>query len=145
MGLHDWSHDNRAEMAQGWITSGDTVAEAAAAAGCGRPVEAAASVARYNDGCATGVDPLGRDPATLIPLDQPPFHCVPLWAGGSNTSGGPRRDEHARVLDAFGQPIPGLYGAGELGQVLGMRYPGDGGNLSDALRFGQIAAAHALR
>ena len=34
--------------------------------------------------------------------------------GGSNTTGGPRRDRHSHILDALGDPIPGLYGAGEL-------------------------------
>ncbi|WP_420638862.1 FAD-binding protein [Candidatus Poriferisocius sp.] len=80
----------------------------------------------------------------MVAIEQPPFHCVPLWPGGSNTTGGPRRDRHGRILDAFGQPIPGLYGAGELGQATGLLYPGDGSNLSEAFCFGQISVEHAL-
>ena len=144
VGLHSWSEDNTAEMARGWISSGASVEEAAAGAGCGDPEAAARSVAAHNEACAAGVDPLGRPAATLVPLDRPPFHCVKLWAGGSNTSGGPRRSPRAEILDPFGVPVPGLYGAGELGQVLGLRYPGDGGNLSDAFCFGQIAAEQAI-
>jgi succinate dehydrogenase/fumarate reductase flavoprotein subunit len=49
------------------------------------------------------------------------------------------------VLDPFGRPIPGLFAAGELGQAMGLLYPADGGNLSEALCFGQIAADSALR
>ena len=102
-------------------------------------------MAEYNAACATGADRYGRGPATLVPLSTPPYYCVPLWPGGSNTSGGPRRDEYARVLDTYGKPIPGLYAAGELGQAVGLRYPSDGSNLSEALCFGQIAAQTAVK
>ena len=144
VGLYDWSADNTREVARGWIATGGTPQEAAAAAGCADPEEAGRSVAAYNAGCAAGDDAFGRDPATLVPLDQPPFACVPLWAGGSNTSGGPRRDASARILDVHGEPIPGLFGAGELGQVLGLLYPADGSNLSDAFVFGRLAAETSL-
>ena len=79
-----------------------------------------------------------------MPLDSPPYYCVELWPGGPNTSGGPRRNEHAQVIDVFGDPIPGLYEAGELGEAVGALYPANGANLSDALCFGRIAAEHAL-
>ena len=144
VGLYTWSADNAAEIATGWIRSGDTVEAAARAAGVRDPVAAAATVREYNAACARGADPFGRPVETLLPLDHPPFYCVPLWPGGSNTSGGPRRDELARVLDVYGTPIPGLFTAGELGQPMGLRYPADGSNLSEALCFGQIAAEHAL-
>ena len=48
------------------------------------------------------------------------------------------------MIDPFGRPIQGLYAAGELGQVSGLLYPGDGSNLSEALCFGQITVEHAL-
>jgi succinate dehydrogenase/fumarate reductase flavoprotein subunit len=67
-----------------------------------------------------------------------------LYPGGSNTSGGPRRNEHAQVVDVHGEPIPGLYEAGELGEPVGLLYPSNGGNISDCACFGQIAAEHAL-
>jgi succinate dehydrogenase/fumarate reductase flavoprotein subunit len=145
VGLYTWSADNAAEIATGWICSGDTVEAAARAAGVRDPVAAAATVREYNAACARGADPFGRPVDTMLPLEHPPFYCVPLWPGGSNTSGGPRRDELARVLDVYGTPIPGLFTAGELGQPMGLRYPADGSNLSEALCFGQIAAEHALR
>jgi succinate dehydrogenase/fumarate reductase flavoprotein subunit len=80
----------------------------------------------------------------MVPLDQPPYYCVPLYPGGSNTSGGPRRDERARVLGVDGEPIPGLLAAGELGSPMALLYPADGSNLSEAMCFGQIAAETAL-
>jgi succinate dehydrogenase/fumarate reductase flavoprotein subunit len=144
VGLYDWSEDNRREIAQGWIVEGATIAEAAAAAGVLDPEVAAATVAAYNCACTNGEDPLGRPPDTMVALDEPPYYCVPLYPGGSNTSGGPRRDAAARVLGVEGSPIPGLFAAGELGSPMAQLYPADGSNLSEALCFGQIAAETAL-
>ncbi len=144
VGLYDWSEDNRREIAQGWIAEGATIADAAAAAGVLDPSRAAATVAAYNSACADGEDPLGRPADTLVALDQPPYYCVPLYPGGSNTSGGPRRDAAARVLGVERNPIPGLFAAGELGSPMAQLYPADGSNLSEALCFGQIAAETAL-
>ncbi len=144
VGIHRWSHDNSDEIDRGWISKGDTIDEAAAAAGVLDPEQAAAEIRAYNIACETGVDALGRPVESLVPIDTPPFYCVPLWAGGSNTSGGPRRDANGRVLNAFGSPIPGLYAAGELGQAMGLMYPADGSNISEALCFGRLAAEAAV-
>jgi succinate dehydrogenase/fumarate reductase flavoprotein subunit len=144
VGLYDWSADNSAEIDSGWIARGATPAEAAAAAGLDAPDAVARTVAAYDAACAAGTDPLGRGAETLVPLDAPPYYCVPLYPGGSNTSGGPRRDAAGCVLDPFGDPVPGLYAAGELGQPVGMLYPADGANLSEAFCFGRIAATSAL-
>jgi succinate dehydrogenase/fumarate reductase flavoprotein subunit len=144
VGLYDWSPDNAAEIERGWIGRGATPEEAAAAVGMTDPSALARTVADYNVGCAAGTDAFGRTATTLVPLTAP-YYCVPLYPGGSNTSGGPRRDAGARVLDPFGAPIPGLFAAGELGQPVGMVYPADGANLSEAFCFGQIAAETALR
>lgn len=144
VGLYDWSPDNVKEIEADWIHRGDSIAAAARAAGLKDAERAADTVREYNLACQRGADPLGRPPETMVPLDTPPFYCVRLWPGGSNTSGGPRRDERSRVIDVFGRPVPGLFAAGELGQPLGLRYPADGANLSEALCFGQIAAETAL-
>ncbi|MCY3575709.1 MAG: FAD-binding protein [bacterium] len=147
VGLYDWSDDNSAEVEQGWIATGDTITKAAIAAGMTGEAahQAASTVAAYNQSCGNGEpDPWGRPADTMVPIDEPPYYCVVLWPGGSNTTGGPRRDRHGRILDAFGNPISGLYGAGELGQASGLLYPSDGSNLSEALCFGQIAVEHAL-
>jgi succinate dehydrogenase/fumarate reductase flavoprotein subunit len=142
-GTYAWSGDNRAELGRGWIAVGRTVAEAGRAAGILDANEAERSVDAYNATCRAGSDPFGRPSDTLVPLDAPPFYCVALYPGGSNTCGGPRRDERARVLDPFGEPLRGLYAAGELGEPFGQLYPSSGSNLSEALCFGQIAAETA--
>lgn len=142
--LHDWSEDNQAEIDRGWIFQGDSIVEAARAAGMADPEAAARTVAEYNAACTSGSDPLGRPAETLQPILEPPFYCVPLYPGGSNTTGGPRRDEQARVMHVHGGVIPGLFAAGELGQASGLIYPADGSNISEALCFGQVAARAAL-
>jgi succinate dehydrogenase/fumarate reductase flavoprotein subunit len=144
VGLYDWSDDNRREVEAGWIAEGADIAAAAAAAGVDDPGAAAATVAAYNEACEAGEDPFGRPAETMVPLDSPPFYCVPLYPGGSNTSGGPRRDGRSRVLGVGGAPIPGLFCAGELGSPMALLYPADGSNLSEAFCFGQIAAETAL-
>ena len=144
VGLYDWSPDNFAEIERGWIGAGATVADAAETVGMPDAEAAARCVAEYNADCAAGLDAFGRPPDTLVPLDSPPYYCVPLYPGGSNTCGGPRRDARSRVLDPYDTPIPGLYAAGELGQPVGMLYPADGANLSEAFCFGRIAAGAAL-
>jgi len=143
VGVYDWSADNSQEIAHGWISRGDTIAEAARAAGVDDPQQVEAELRAYNRSCETKSDPYGRPSASLVPL-QPPFYCVKLYPGGTNTLGGPRRNENAQIVDPFGDPIPGLYGAGELGGAMGALYPAAGSSISDALCFGRIAGRHAV-
>jgi hypothetical protein len=137
-GAHSWSADNRAELERGWIQQGTSVAEVAERVGLEDPAAAERTVRAHNDGCTRAEDEFGRPRESLVPLDSPPFYAIPLFPGASNTSGGPRRNERAQVLDPFGEPIPGLYGAGELGQAIAHLYPSPGASLSDALCFGRI-------
>ena len=143
VGYYYWSPGSEEEIARGWIKRGNSIEEVAAAAGVD-PAGAAREIKEYNGACRAGKDRFGRPANTMIPLDSPPYYCLPLYPGGSNTSGGPRRNEHAQVVDVFGEPIPGLYEAGELGEPVGLLYPSNGGNISDCACFGQIAAEQAL-
>src|SRR5262249_48031303 len=121
-GLYTWSPDNKAEIDRGWIVQGSTIEDVAERGGILDVEAAVRTIREYNEACASGHDPFGRAPETLVPLDTPPFYCMPMWPGGPNTCGGPRRDERARVVDVFGAPIPGLCAAGELGQPIGRFY-----------------------
>ena len=145
VGLVEWSTDNSAEIERGWIHRGESIEEAARAAGVLDPEGAASTVAAFNETCRRGSDPRGRPAETLVPLDSPPYYCVPLYPGGSNTCGGPRRDRCGRVIDVYGEPIEGLYAAGELGESVGLLYPSNGANLSEAFCFGQLAVERMLR
>lgn len=137
-----WSNDNLAEIERGWIKRADTIAGLAEQ--CGVPQDALVeTMERYNQSCRDGVDPeFGRSPDGLVPIEHAPFYGIEARPCLLNTQGGPRRDTQARVLDAFGAPIPGLYAAGELGSIWSALYPG-GGNVSEALIFGRIAGREA--
>jgi succinate dehydrogenase/fumarate reductase flavoprotein subunit len=82
---------------------------------------------------------------TLGPLDTPPFYAVRVDIGCMGTKGGPRTDADGQVLDVDGEPIRGLYAAGNtMAGVTGMAYGGAGGTIGPALVFGHRAARHAL-
>ncbi|WP_372717389.1 FAD-dependent oxidoreductase [Immundisolibacter sp.] len=127
-----------------------------------------ASVARFNDLARQGKDDdfgRGESPtdqffhtlyrlpgqhnefpdATLHPLaDTGPYHAIILCAGVLDTKGGPVIDTHSRVLDGYGEPIAGLYGAGNcIAAPAGQAYWSAGATIGAALVFGALAGQHA--
>ena len=139
---YQWSDDNAAEVAKGWIKAGDTPAALAVELGLD-PAALERTVDAYNRACAERHDEaLGRSPDTLKPLARPPFYGAALWPSLFNTQGGPRRNARGQVLNAWGHPIKGLYSAGELGSMWSQNYPG-AGNLTEVLAFGRIAGRNA--
>lgn len=152
-----WSDDNSEEVDKGWMVQADTIAELAEKMG----VDADAlttTVDKWNSDIEAGEDTLfGRpienvkntaylaqdnDQKSSAPLDTPPFYAVKQYPTLLNTQGGPRRNDQAQVLDAFGEPIARLYSAGELGSLWGLIYQGAGNN-AESLVFGRIAGANA--
>src|SRR3546814_2967634 len=91
-GQYAWSNDNRTEIEMGWIKEAESAEEAARLAGCLDPERAAATIDAYNAACASGEDEFGRPTSSLVPIDQPPYYCVPVYPGGATTNGGPRSD-----------------------------------------------------
>jgi len=80
---------------------------------------------------------------TLAPIVTAPFYAMPIYGGDIGTNGGLVTDPYARVLDAQGQPIPGLYACGNnAASVMGESYPGAGVTLGPAMTFGYVAARH---
>ena len=91
------------------------------------------------------VRPAGELPFALPAspkLVEPPFVAVRVYAAVTHTIGGLRIDERARVLDADGRPVPGLYAAGA--DAGGIFTGGYGSGLAAALVYGRIAAETAL-
>jgi succinate dehydrogenase/fumarate reductase flavoprotein subunit len=139
-----WSDDNLAEIEKGWIVKADTLPELAARLGipAGKLEK---TVALYNRYSAAGEDEqFGRDPATLIPLQEPPYYAFTSGPILCWSNGGPRRNEHSQVLSLSGEPIAGLYAAGTVSSTYS--WCKDGGfHIADALAFGRIAGRHAAQ
>lgn len=73
-------------------------------------------------------------------IETPPFYAVPAVQGVVDLIGGVRINENAQALDTMGQPIPGLFVAGE---DSGRPYTVEHGGLSYGLTFGRIAGRSA--
>ena len=78
-----------------------------------------------------------------LPIDTPPYLAIPVTGGITFTFGGLKCDTSARVIDTRGQPLPGLYAAGEpMGEFFYDNYPGATSVIRGCV-FGRIAGAHA--
>lgn len=133
---------------------GDTLAQLAQRIGV--PADALeATVREYNaacpqdgewrplelDGLATrGLNPPKSNWAT--PLAEGPYHAYPIISSNVFTFGGLKTDPEARVVDGDGEPMPGLYAAGEIVGLYYRNYTGATSVLK-GLVFGRIAGAHA--
>lgn len=130
-------------VAQGDIVEAPTLVELAELTGM---TYLADTVDIYNRYCAEGLDEaFRRDPATLLPFGDGPYYAIKMNVRGIlNTQGGPVRSARAEVVDVWGEPIPHLYSAGELGGVTAHDYQG-GGNIAECLVFGRIAGKNAAQ
>ncbi len=137
-----WSNDNQAEIEAGFLSQAATVPDLAGAIGAEADM-LAETIERWNGFCAQGRD-LDHDrlPATMMPIKTPPYTFGQLWPLCANTQGGPVHDERQRVLTPYGEPIPGLYSAGELGSLFGHLYI-SGGNLAECFIGGKRAGIEA--
>ena len=52
-----------------------------------------------------------------MPIRTPPYIYGKIWPIVSNTQGGPVHDAEQRIIDVYGEPIPRLYAAGEMGSA----------------------------
>jgi 3-oxosteroid 1-dehydrogenase len=83
----------------------------------------------------------------MFPIaESGPYYAVILIGATYETRSGPLINSDGQVLDHAGEPIPGLYGAGDcVASVFGQSYPGGGANIGPALVFGYRAGVHAVR
>jgi 3-oxosteroid 1-dehydrogenase len=143
-----------------WVPCADTPRALAERLGVA-PAALEETLHAFNAGAREGVDPqFGRgesgwvrrqagDAASarnpnLGTVEEPPFYGVELVPSGT-AAGGLTADEHGRVIHVRGEPIPGLYGAGNVCAVTeyGVGYQA-GLSLASGMTFGYLAAVHAL-
>ncbi len=139
---YSWSEDNMAEVEMGLIKKADTVEELAEIIGADAAI-LQASLDRWNALVRDHKDAdFGRPPGTMASVKEPPFYVGEVWPVVSNTQGGPIHNTRQQIIDVFGDPIPRLYAAGELGSAFGYLYL-SGANLSECLITGKIAGREA--
>lgn len=146
-------------LKSGYLMKGNTVEQLAQNVGID-PAAFADTISRFNSDVPTGTDTeFGRgstaynrfhgDPRVkpnpcLAPISKGPFYAVRVIPGSIGTFSGIKTDRNSRVVDENGQPIPGLYAAGnDMSSVLGGNYSGGGITLGPAMTFGYIAGRHA--
>jgi fumarate reductase flavoprotein subunit len=77
---------------------------------------------------------------------KPPFYGLKVVPGIVSTMDGPLIDGHAKVRNKKGEPIPGLYAAGDLvGGLMGGRNGGYVGGISQAAVTGILAGENAYK
>ena len=108
-----------------------------------------ATVARYNGFVRSGKDEdfartgLSTGYGELVELKRGPWYAYPSTSGLIATYCGITVDTESRVIDVFGEPIAGLYAAGEMtGGFHGVAYM-TGSSLGKCVIFGRIAGRNA--
>jgi 3-oxosteroid 1-dehydrogenase len=89
----------------------------------------------------------GAQNNTLAPFrSEGPYYAMVLGAATLDTKGGPKIDAQGRVLRPGGEPIPGLYGAGNcIASPAGQAYWGGGSTLGPALVVGYLAGRNVAQ
>lgn len=139
--VYDWSEDNSAELAKGWIKKADTMAELVRKIGLD-PTAVEDTINKWNTCCAVGKDPEFGRTKMLSPIKDAPFYAIEISPIFVNTQGGPRRNAKGQILRPNGSPIRRLYSAGELGSIYSFLYEG-GGNIGECMAFGRISGRNA--
>lgn len=146
-------------LRNGYLLCSDTLAGLGEQLGL-PPGSLSDTVRRFNADAASGTDSefgKGADPyqrasgdpghwpnPCVAPLLCAPFYGVRVYPGDIATFVGLRTDDCARVTDANGDPIAGLYAAGnDMMSVMGGSYPAAGITVGSAMTFGYVAAKTA--
>ena len=113
------------------------------------PATLVATVERYNGFVRAGRDEdfgrtgLSSGYGKLVELKRGPWYAYPSTSGLIATYCGVTVDTDTRVIDVFGEPIPGLYAVGEMtGGFHGVAYM-TGSSLGKCVIFGRVAGQNA--
>ncbi len=126
-----------------YAVKADTLEELAEAAGMDKTTFTE-TISRYNGYAETGVDEeFGK--TSITPLaEEGPYYALKVIVGTCDSIGGLVTDTNAQVLKE-GNPIPGLFAAGELAnsKLFGRTYTSDGVMVGSSIVFGRTAGVKA--
>lgn len=141
-----------------WLLRADTLRELATKLGADAD-GLEQTVARWNGFVGEGCDlDFGRgesafdryqgDHQALHPnlgtLEQPPYYALPVQAGALGTKGGPRTNCRSQVMNIQGEPIRGLFAAGNVAaSITGPSYYGVGSTLGPIMTWAYLAGINA--
>lgn len=128
------------------VFKGNTVAELAKAINID-PAVLEATIKQWNEMCTTQTDSeFGRNAFTdNVTLFEGPYYASPRAPSIHHTMGGLQINEQTQVLNKDGQPIAGLWAAGEVtGGIHGTNRVGANA-IPDAISFGRIAGENASK
>ncbi|MFZ6044641.1 FAD-dependent oxidoreductase [Pseudomonas sp. CR3202] len=153
--------DNSALIDAGYLFRADTPEQLAKVLGVDTQ-GLATTLARHNEDARAGVDrdfgkgatsynqslgdPHHQPNPCLAPLVRAPWYAIRIHTGDLGSARGLVTDANANVLDRRGQPIVGLYAAGnDMNSIMDGTYPGPGITIGPGLTFGYLAACHAAK
>ena len=133
----------------GYLVKGDTLEDLAKAMEFDANATTALlqTVETWSSYVASGTDAdFSRDIGTpLTDLSSGPYYAVNVGPGIHHCMGGVKINTEAQVIDTSGNPIPGLYAAGEVtGGIHGANRLG-GNAVADIVVFGRIAGENASK
>ncbi len=142
-GVVDIHHDEYENLtSRGLCVTADTIEEACEPFGI--DAEALkATIERWNGFVDAGADEDFNYRGEMRKIETPPYYIVVYKPAVHYTMGGLHINTDAQVLDTAGNPIPGLYAAGEVaGHKMGTNRLGST-SMSDIYTFGRIAGNNA--
>lgn len=104
------------------------------------------TIENYNNMIANGEDTeFGKNIKGHKPIDTPKYYAVKVVPATLGTMSGLRINLDTQVIDKAGNPIAGLYAAGEVanGSFFNEVYPASGTSIQMCLTFGRVAGKNA--
>lgn len=131
-------------LADGHSYKADTLEDLAKQIGVD-PEALVATVNEYNEGMKAGSDAFGKSATEKSVIGTAPFYASLRTPTVHYTMGGIQINADAQVLSADGEPIPGLYAAGEVTSGIHGNNRLGGNAYPDIMTFGRIAGLNATK
>lgn len=128
----------------GLAKEGNTIRELAAAAGID-PDNLEKTMTDYNRYAENGKDPEFHRPDGFPKVDKPKCYAIEITPAIHYYMGGVTIDGKTRVINTKGQPIKGLFAAGEVTGGVHVKNRLGGNSISETITFGRIAGMQAVK